>query len=1076
MKKMIGLFVFLTFVGMQIVNAQSKTVTGTVTGAEDGLGIPGVSVIVKGTTNGVSTDINGKYSLKVNASDVLLFSFVGMISQEITVGSKTVINVVLKSKAIGVEEVVVTAMGLTRDKKSIGFAVQDVGAKELEKVKQSDAISALAGKTAGVQISSGSSMSGSNRILIRGANSIFGENQPLFIVDGVPMDNGNYNSSGVQAGFGGVDYGNMLNDLNPDDIANISVLKGTAAALYGSRAANGVIMITTKSGKAGKDKVGLTINSSVEFESIHDLPGLQREYGGGAIIPDSKGGVNGFQQVNINGKTYNVPQYAVDESWGPKYDPNLKYLPWYAFDKESFPNYYLKEVPWVAPKHDVEDFFDTGVKYTNSVAVTRSGQSYGLRFGFTNTHLTGVVPNSSQNKNSFSVKGNAKILDKLKVNAGINFSRQKTEGRPTFGYADKSFSQKFFQWGQRQLDFGKLKDYKNIDGSQRTWNRKAWNNPTPNYADNPYWTVYENYGDDERDRFWGNVSLSYEIMKGLNVKGSVYADTYTFQVRERTAVGSQSQSSYYEAVRNSYEYNYELTLNYVKDLTEDLNLTAMIGANKRTSRYTSTLGSTNGGLVVPGLYDLNNSKGNVTPFDYLRKRQTNSTFASVSLGYADMLFLDLTARNDWSSTLPDDNNSFFYPSVSLGFLFSRLTKESLPWLSFGKLRLGWSEVGNDTEPYRVETTYPFNANGPFQENPRLYAPNVLNNSELKPERTANVEVGIDLRFLKNRVGLEFTWYKNNTTDQIIPLDISKTTGYSSKFINAGEMENKGVELTLKATPVKTEDFSWDLAVNYSSNKSKLLSIYTDKSGIKLTELQIARAPFSQVYLMARVGEAYGQLVGYDYAYDENGNRIVDADGYYVHSEKTKNLGSVMPDYNLGIRNSFTYKNFDFSFLLDIQKGGKYFSLTHLWGMYSGMLKETATYNANGKNIREPVKDGGGILLNGVHSDGSRNETYVPAQNWAAEHYYSKIASQNVFDADYVKLREVTLGYTFPDFKFGPFTNLRISAYGKNLLTFGLDWDNFDPETSVGGSGNIQGIDGGFVPATRCYGFNVQFGF
>ncbi len=868
----------------------------------------------------------------------------------------------------------------------------------------------------------------------------------------------------------------MLNDLNPDDIANISVLKGAAAALYGSRAANGVIMITTKSGKAGKDKVGVTINSGVEFEFIHTLPGLQREYGGGAIIPDDKGGANGFQQVTIGNKTYNIPQYATDESWGPRYNANIKYLPWYAFDKESFPNDYMKEVPWVAPKHDVEDFFDTGVKYTNTLGVTRSGKSYGLRFGFTNTHLDGVIPNSSQNKNNFSLKGNAKVLEKLKVAAGINFSRQKTKGRPIFGYDDRSFSQKFFQWGQRQLDFNKLKNYKNLDGTQRTWNRKAWNNATPKYADNPYWTVYENYSDDERDRFWGNLSLSYEIMKGLNVKGSVYADTYTFQIRERTAKGSQSQSSYYEAIYNNYEYNYELTLNYVKDITEDLNLTALVGTNKRQSRFKSMNASSNGGLVVPNLYNINNSFGKATVHDFKRKRIVNSVFASASLGYADMLFLDLTARNDWSSTLPNDNNSFFYPSVSLGFLFSRLTKESLPWLSFGKLRFGWSEVGSDTSPYRVIDTYTFNEDGPFQNKPRVYRDNVLNNPQLNPETTTSIEVGADLRFLKNRIGLEFTWYKNNTTDQIIPLEVPKPTGYSAKIINTGEMENKGVELTLNATPVKTDNFTWDLSLNYSSNRSKLLSLYTDEQGNEITELQITRAPFSQVYLMARVGEAYGQLVGYDYAYDDKGNRIIDANGYYKRSATTKNLGSVMPDYNLGIRNSFTFKNFDFSFLVDIQKGGKYFSLTHMWGMYSGMLKETATFNVKGKNIREPVADGGGILLDGVHEDGSKNETYVPALYWAGDHYYSRIASQNVFDADYVKLREVNIGYTFPNFKFDPFTNLRISAYGKNLLTFGLDWKNFDPETSVGGSGNIQGIDGGFVPSTRCYGFNVQFGF
>ncbi len=1075
------LFLVFYVLGTSAVFAQ-KTFSGKVIGP-DGLGLPGVSVVEKANSiNGVATDIDGNWTLTVpNGNTILQFSTIGMKTVELA--AKDAASLKMQNDSQILDEVVVTAMGMTRDKKSVGFAVQDVGSEELNKVKQTDAISALSGKAAGVQISKGSGMSGSNRILIRGANSIFGENQPLFVVDGVPMDNANYNSTSAQQGFGGIDYGNMLNDLNPDDIENISILKGAAAALYGSRASNGVVMITTKKAKAGNDRVKVSISTGVEFESIHELPDLQRKYGGGSIIPDKDGGKNGFKQVTINGKTYNVPQYATDESWGPKYDPNIMYLPWYAFDEE-FPDDYLKPVPWVAPKHDVEDFFDTGVKFTNSISLAKAGETYGVRFGYTNTNTKGFVPNSKQNKNNFSLNGNAKVMDKVKVEAGINFSRQKTKGRPTFGYSGNSFAQKFFQWGQRQLDFDKLKDYKRKDGTQRVWNRTAWNDSKPAYADNPYWTIYENYSDDERDRFWGNLSLSYEIAQGLTAKGSVYADTYTFYNGERTAIGSQSQSKYKEGVRNNYEYNYELTLNYIKDLTDDLNLSAMVGGNQRHSRYKLNYGESNGGLIASGIWNLNNSKGNVTNEDILKKKQVNSLFASASLGFKNMLFLDLTARNDWSSTLPDDNNSYFYPSASLGFIFSELTKEQLPWLSFGKLRLGWSQVGNDTDPYRVVQTYKYDPDGPFKGDPRMRARYEILNKDLKPETTTTLEGGIDLKLFNNRLGMNLTLYKINTTDQIIPLELSKATGYRSKWINAGKMENKGIELTLMGTPIRNDNFIWDITVNYSKNTSKLIDLYPG-----INELQLGRASFSRAYLMATVGQAYGQLVGYDYVYDNDGNKVIGSNGYYMRTKDLRPLGSVIPDYNLGIRNSFTYKNFDFSFLFDIQKGGKFYSVSHMWGMYSGMLGATAGVNDKGNEIRDPVANGGGIKLDGVtgtvkwNDDGTYtvtdtkpNEKYIEGQTWAAKHYSGKLGSTSMFDADYIKLREITLGYTFPKVKFGPFTNLRISAYGKNLLVTGLDLKGFDPETTVGGSGNIQGLEGGFVPATRNYGFNIQFGF
>ncbi|RZT96549.1 TonB-linked SusC/RagA family outer membrane protein [Ancylomarina subtilis] len=1084
MKKIIGLFVFLLLVGTQIVTAQSKQISGTVTSADDGLGMPGVSVVVKGTTIGASTDIDGKYSLEASASDVLVFSFVGMVTQEITVGNKTVVNVVLETESIGMDEVVVTALGVTREKKALGYAVQEVGADDLNQVQQSDALSALSGKVSGVQVSASSNFAGSKRILIRGANSIFGENQPLIVVDGIPMDNSNFNSANAQAGFGGVDYGNMMNDINPDDIENMSVLKGAAAAIYGSRAANGVIIINTKNAKAGKDDIKVDFSSSISIEKIGDLPALQRRYGGGAIIDDEDGGVNGFEQVTIEGNNYLVPQYAVDESWGPAYDPSIKVLHWDAFDKESFPNDYLKPRAWVAPKNDVKDFFDTGVSYVNSVAVARTGKEYGVRFSYTNTHTEGIVPTSEYDKHNFAITGNTKFLDKFNAKASINYVRSETSGRPTFGYDDNSFSQKFFQWGQRQLDMKRLSKYKNNDGTQRTWNRKSYSNGTPKYADNAYWIINENFNDDERDRFFGNVSIDYEIMKGLVAKASVYGDTYAFDIRERTAVGSQSTSRYYEAKRNNSEFNYEFTLNFNKRFNEDYNITAMVGANARRNKFNLLRGETSGGLVVPGIYNLMNSMGNVSINDFHSVKKTNSVFASASFGFKNFLFVDVTARNDWSSTLPENENSYFYPSISSSFVFSELFDAT--WMDYGKLRLGWAQVGNDTDPYRVVNTFEYNADGPFGGAPRTNTNEDFLNSELKSETTTSYEIGLEMNFLQNRFGFDMTYFKNVTTDQIIPLEVSKAAGYSSKYINAGEMENKGIEISLHATPVQINNFSWDINLNYSKIDNKLTELYKD---IKAIDIQ--RAPFSGAYLRAGVGDTYGMLWGYDYIYDNAGNKVVDDNGYYLATDNLVPIGSVLPDYNIGIRNSLTYKNFDFSFLVDVQKGGKWFSLTHMWGMYSGMLEASAADNDKGVSIRESVANGGGINLGGVtgtvtyDADGNytvtntaENNKYVSGQGYSHRvyHAYGTPSAQNMFDADYIKLREVTLGYTFPKAKIGPLRSLKVSVYGKNLWTGGLDKKGFDPETSVGGSGNVQGIEGGFIPNTRTYGFNLKLGF
>jgi TonB-linked SusC/RagA family outer membrane protein len=1091
MKRITLLFVFLIFLGMQGLLAQKK-ITGTVTSGADGTPIPGASVVAKESPEvGAVTNFQGKYTLEVpEGTETLVFSFVGMQTKEEAIGDRTVVNVSLESTEIALDDVVVTALGISREKKALGYAVQEVNEEELNSTIQNDALSALSGKVSGVQINSSTKMGGSQRILIRGANSITGENQPLIVVDGIPVDNSEFNNNSANGyggdanGFGGYDLGNTLNDISPEDIESVSVLKGPAAAIYGSRAANGVIVINTKQPQRGKNAISIDFSSKLGFEQVYLLPNLQTKYGGGAIISNEDGGRDGFEVVEIEGQEYLIPQYQVDESWGPRYDPNIKVLHWDAFDKESYPDDYLNPRPWVAPENDVKDYYDLGVSWTNNISLSRSGNDYGVRFSYTNANIQGTMPGSHLDRNNFSLKGNARLSKRLSVNSSLNYVNQKAKGRPQVGYGDNSVGQKFYQWGQRQLDYERLKEYKNNDGTQRTWNRNAWNDPTPKYSDNPYWAAYENYTDDERNRFYGNVSLTYDITEGLQLRGSVFGDTYNFYNRERIAVGSQSTSKYYEAVRTKSEFNYEGLLSYTKQF-DMFGIDALAGVNQRNEHYDFNRGNTSGGLIVPEIYSLLNSNDNALTNDFTEEKQVNSIFASASFDIKGMLFLEGTVRNEWSSALPEDNNSYFYPSASASFLFSELLSD-VSWLDLGKVRFSWAKVGNDTDPYRVKTTYNYNGNGPFQGAPRLVASTGLNNANLKAETTTSTEVGIEFVGLNNRVNLSATYFNNVTTDQIMPLDVSKATGYDSKYINSGQMTNKGIELSLSVIPVSIDNFQWELGANYTKINNTLDELYGD-----IKSLDIVRAPFGGVFLRASVGDTYGQFWGHDFIYDDDGNRVVGDNGVWLQTPSLVPMGSVIPDYNLGIRNSFRILNsIDVSVLLDIQQGGKFYSLSHMWGMYSGMLEETAATNDKGNEIRDPVDAGGGIKLDAVtgdvtfNDDGTYtventapNETYISGIGWAARHYhgYGTPSAQSLFDADYVKLRELTVGYTLPDI-LGPVKNVRVSLYGRNLLTWGLDQEGFDPEMTVNGSGNVQGIDGGLYPSSRTYGINLKFGF
>lgn len=1022
--------------------------------------IQGATVIDLKTNKQVLTNKNGEFELNSSVSNPeLRVQYVGYDSQKIAAKGGDFLTIKLTPSTSELNEVVVTALGISREKKSLGYAVQDVKSDALQ-TRPTNALSVLSGRVAGLQvISSGGNMGGSSRLTIRGINSISGNNQPLYVVDGTPIDNADLNSSATINGSAGKDVGNMIQDLNPDDIENISVLKGpSAAALYGSRAANGVILITTKKAAKG-EKVSISLNTGVDFENVVRLPKRQKLYGQGYSTT--------FQTQNINGTDYKIVDYASDESWGPKLD-GTPVLQWYSLNPED-PETYLKPTPWLYPKHDVNYFFRTGLANTNNLAIAGNSGNTNYRFSYTNKNVRGTTPNSSLGRNTFNFSGGTQ-LGKLKISSNFSYVRNSSLGKPWAGASNRNIILEAFQWGAVQVDYKILENYKRADGTPIAWNRTGWQN-TPaaeatRFIDNPYWSAYESYLNENRDRFFGNVGLQYDVTDWLTVGAKAHGDIYTFQSQDRIAVYSRSASQYDELSNKLNEYNYEF-LATAKKNWDKISLVANLGANLRDQQRKVDYAITQGGLIIPNYYNLKNASSVKVDNNYFHKR-VSSLYGSVSLGYNDLLFLDATVRNDWSSTLPVNANSFIYPSFTGSFVFSQLKSLShLDWLSFGKVRLGWAQAGNDTDPYQLSKVY--DAEQSFDGNPSYSLPNVLNNANLKPEITSSCETGLNVQFFKNRLGLDFTYYNNNSRNQILAVPVSSAFGYESKFLNAGKINNKGIEVILTGTPIKHENFTWNSAINFAKNKNKIVKLDDLVNTLTLSS--------TLVNLVAREGQSYGQFLGYDFVYAPDGRRVVQSDGTYMKTSQLVPLGSVLPDFTFGFQNNFRYKNFNLGVSVDGRVGGKFFSQTYKVGMYSGILDKTA---ANG--IRET-----GVVLDGVkgnvtfNADGtytvsniSENTTNITAMQYARNEYNGPTAF-SIFDATFVKLREVSFGYSIPLTNTKVIKNIGVSLYGRNLWNIYTKSKYIDPEFTTSG-GNVQGIEGGNIPTPVTYGFNVNLKF
>ena len=1040
--------------------AQDALIQGTIYSASDSLGLPGVTVHIKGTNKGTTSDINGKFQLLSAIGDTVHFRFVGLKPHQHIVTKTENIKVYLSDDVAYLDEVVVTAFGISREKKALGYSVSDLDAEDLNKSKDVNVMNTLSGKVSGVQISKTSGgVESSSRVVIRGNSSLSGNNQPLFIVDGVPVDNTTNGSGGT---WGGIDYGSPISDINPDDIANISVLKGpNAAALYGSRAANGVIIITTKKGSSRKG-IGVDYSLTWTWETADIQKEFQNTYGAGT---------NGqFEYDNQSGLPYfNTSLLA--KSWGPKMEGQT-YIDW---DGETR--------TFSAQPDNYKDFFETGHTITNSLAISGGNENTTFRFSYSGLLNDGYVPNSEFKRNSFSIRGGSKLGKKLTADAKVSYNNQKAHNR--LNISDGRGAARNYNFMPRNVSTESLLDYKDADGYEKVWYTPwAWQS-------NPYWVAYENSNDDSRDRVLGYVNMKWQILPWLALSGQSGIDFYNESRQEILATGAFANEK--GNVRNAWlsmkEQNSSFLFNAEKELHKNLGFSATFGGNQMYRTFEQN-GTYVAHLSVPDFYHPQYGE-EPTEINYsLNEKRINSLYGSMHFDFKHYLFFDLTARNDWSSTLPAANNSYFYPSVNASFVFSKALGLENDWFSFGKIRSSMAQVGSDADPYMLNLTYV--SNGTFNGLPLVTVSNTLPLATLKPEITSSFELGADVRFFKNRLGIDFTYYNATTRNQIVPANVSYATGFTTAIINAGEISNKGIELLIHGIPIQKKHFSWNTSANFTRNRSKVVQL---SEGLENYELGSQWG----VSIEARPGNPYGDIVGVSIARDENGNKLIDETGMYIKGDREV-LGNFNPDFMLGLNNSFEYKNFSLGFLVDIRIGGQFYSASNMYAHgYSGTVEQTLEgreewYASEEERIAAGVSSDdwtatGGYLAEGIYADGTfingvdvsgqENKTYVnPELYWGQfSNWGNELHEPHVYDADFIKLREMYLMYKLPSkwSKKLHMNALSIGLVGRNLWLMWSKAPNIDPESSYT-NGNGQGIEYGTYPVARSFGFTLNAKF
>ncbi|MCE1201023.1 MAG: SusC/RagA family TonB-linked outer membrane protein [Bacteroidia bacterium] len=1066
MRKIAVLLVFLLVAGISGAFAQTRTVSGKVTSSQDGMGIPGVTVVVKGTTIGAITDLDGKYQINVRPEHrTLVFSYISMRTVEVPLGNQTSINVVMEPDVFQIDEVVVTAIGVSRESKALGYAVQSVGSDAIVRSAATNPVNALAGKVAGVQITNSSGAAGASSFMtIRGTASITGNNQPLFVIDGVPIDNSQLTSGNPDDGSNNLLYGvalsNRVVDLNPEDIESVNILKGGAAtALYGLRAANGAVIITTKKGSAvGGRRSSVAFNSSVTFEQVSKLPEMQLKYAQGV-------------------GTYSPTTTAV---WGPA-------LADLRFDgATNNPDYPLGNIVPAAsapagaqpvPGYDnAANFFQTGVAYNNSIALSGGNDNNTYYLSIANSSNKGVVPNNTFDRTNISLNSESKLSDKFKSETRLAYANSGgiriQQGSNTSGVmlALMRMPPNFDITGGVEDPVNDKASYMRPDGTQRNAYRGGG-------YDNPFWTVNMNQFKDVVNRLTGHTSLSYIANEWLTVTYRIGTDWYSDRRKQFFARGSRTAPNgrIYEQQFFVQDINSDLLFNISKKINEDINFNALIGQNMFQTSF-QNLYVQGDNLTVPGFYHLSNAATYITREGKSKKR-TAAIFADLGISYKNMIYFNATGRNEWSTTLPEGNNSFFFPSFNGSFVFTELPSlKDNSILPYGKLRASYAIIANDAFAYGTLSSFGGAAfadgwtdgiSFPFLGVPGFTLSTTLPNSELEPEFLKSFEVGVDLKFLKNRLGVDFTWYNNKNEKLILSVPIAKSSGYYAANLNAASMENKGIELTLRGIPVQSKDFNWNIDVNFTKNVNEVLSLAEGVDNVFL-------AGFVGSQTRAVVGQSYGSIFGNDWKRDANGNILIVDDpnawnyGYPESSEDETNLGNVMPDWTMGINNSLSYKGISLSFLFDIKKGGKMWNGTKGAMYFFGTHKDT-----------ESRGDGAIYVFEGVKmSNGQPNDIKVAKDiDWYRNGEGSGFtgpAGQFVESTDWVRLRELTLSYQLNRnlLKKTFLNSAELFMTGRNLW-LSTPYTGVDPETSLIGAGNGQGLDYFNMPGVKSYTLGLR---
>ena len=930
-------------------------------------------------------------------------------------------NVALNAGTLQLQDVVVTALGITSKKRALGYSVQEVKGEVMTQARETNLVNALAGRIAGVNIVNGSnSIGGSSKIVIRGETSLAGTNQPLFVVDGIPISNAVSTARNV-------DYGNGAGEINPDDIETITVLKGpTAAALYGSRASNGVVLITTKKGKSNQG-IGVSVNSTASMEKVMLLPTYQNSYGQGT------------------GGAYNIGDGG--RSWGPKLDGRDMKVP----VNTEYPPVNGEIIKWEPYPNNVKDFYETGSTLSNNIAVAGGNDKGNFRVSYTNLKQTGLVPNTDQKRDNVSVNAGYKFTNKLTVNTSVTYIETNSKNRTVIGYGNQSPVYTWI-WEGRQVRTDKMRDYwfKGYEGIRPfTYNYR--------FNDNPYFGAYENLNGLKKARWIGNVSLTYQFTPELSLLLRTGLDQSNERRDTRRSAGTNSfQQGMYSLDKLFFmERNSDFLLSYDKELNSDWKIKVSAGGNQMRQLQESFT-NTAGQLSIPGLYNLGNSAIPLVGTQFDSKYAINSLYGYGQVAYKNAIFLDVTARNDWSSSLPAANNSYFYPSVSLSGVFSDFLKlPAKSALSYGKVRMSWARVGNDTRPYRLRNVYGYStAWSTFQT---VSEPSSIANANLLPEMLDTYELGTEMRFFKNRLGIDFTYYNTISKNQIINLAIDPTTGYTSNSVNAGKIQSHGFEIMLNFTPIKSRSFQWDVNLNWASNRAFVKELADGLSTYQL--------PSTVLSNQARVGGRMGDMYGTTYRRDPNGN-IIYLNGITQDDPTLKLLGNYNPDWTAGISNNFNYKGIIASFLLDWRFGGEFYPYMYVRANEAGQLIES-------------LEGREGIIGNGVMLDA--NGKYVPNNvNVRGETYWGAYfnGEAGTFDGTWLKLREVKLGYTIPKkwLKRSPVKDISILLVGRNLALW-TQVPHVDPDTSaMSGDAVVPGSENMSLPASRSFGLNLNFKF